>query len=202
MFRTFTMFNGRKMLTKPVAMSNYASGENLGRIFDHSTSTKWCSSFQSGGGSLTDVYDLSDTTYSAAEADRPYAYNLRSTYNAAYYNSTFGCSGRLNPCAIVLDLTSSPLDISLYDRWVWYTANDTAGTPAGAGQRQWIEGEIVGSVDGITWWRLDIFNDIDMPTTNYGLAYTGDLIPRLGDIWSDLDFSTRDWANGVAVDSI
>ena len=195
--QVYTMFNGRKMLTKPVAMSNYMSGENVGRIFDHSVSTKWFAGFYSGGGSLTDVFDLSDTTFSAPESERPYAYNLRSTYDTTYYNNTFGCASRLNPCAIVLDLSNAPLDITVYNKWRWYTANDTSGSTAGGGQRQWIEGEIVGSVDGINWWRLDIFNNINMPVVNSQAAYTGDLIASSGDVWSDLDFNTRDWTNGV-----
>ena len=198
----FFAYNGRTTMTHPFTQS--ASNGNLACIFDHSTSTKWCVQDWRGNGipALTDVYDSFDTNYSAPEADRPYAYNLRSTYTVDYYNSVFGAINRPAPICIVINLSSSPLDISVHSRWQYYTANDTASAAAGSGQRQWIEGEILGSNDMKTWWRLNVFNDIDMPTTNYAVAYTGNLIPRKGDIWSDLDLSTRDWANGISVDSV
>jgi len=44
-------------------------------------------------------------------------------------------------------------------------------------------------------WRLDYFDDLNIVNTNFALAYTGNLVPTKGDMFSDLDLCDRwsDW---------
>ena len=201
--QTCLMFDGNKMWTKPVLPSMFGGSGNLDKMLDHSTSTKFCVGWWLGtAGGASDLYYVTDTDFSAPEDERPYAYSLRSTYTAARNNSVLGGNNRPLPFSAILDLSDSPIDITTFSRWCFYSANDTANAVTGVGQRQWAEGESLGSVDGNTWWRLDVFNDLTLPITNYALSYTGNLIPRKGDLWSDLDLAERDWANGIAVDGI
>ena len=123
------------------------------------------------------------------------------TYTASFIVQHWGVNNHVTPVAFVFDLQSPVFDASIYSRGQFYTANDTTSSAAGSGIRQWVEEEILASNDMSKWWRLDVFNNPNMPTVNYGLAYTGNLVARPGDLWFGLDFSTRDWTNGIAVDS-
>lgn len=186
---TFNAFNGRRFRTDPVPWANVNSGETVGRLFDGSTSTKLCAYYSLLGPSAnSDVYDF-DTNQVVMENG--------TSYNQAWHVQNLGAYEPL-PIALVLDLGSTPLDISVYSRWQFLNANDNASQT----NRTWIEGEILGSADFKTWWRLDVFNDASIVNTNYAVARLAPLVPRAGDLWSDLDLADRDWANGIAVDGI
>ena len=158
-------------------------------MFDGATSTKWCAKAwygQTAGNPVVD-YDTGESVFVHG-----------TSYDNDYRIEKTGVGNMFSPMSLVLDVSSNPLDITVFQRWQYYNANDNA-TATG---RTWVEGEILGSVDGNTWWRLDVFNDTSITNTNYALAYTGNLIPRKGDLWRDLDLAERDWANGIAVDGI
>lgn len=120
----------------------------------------------------------------------------RTYSNVDFQNLFRGNSNSAMPSAVVLNVSQSPLDISTYSRWRFYNGYNQYG-----GSRFWCEGEVLGSVDGTTWYRLDRFNDTTMGgNTNYSLARTADLIPTQGgDLFQDLDCMKRDWKNGIQV---
>ncbi len=99
-------------------------------------------------------------------------------------------------CSLVLNVSQSPLDVSTYSRWRFYHGDDSIGQ-----SRFWCEGEILGSVDGITWYRMDRFNDTTAGgNTKLALARTAELIPTQGgDLFQDIDYMSRDWKNGIQV---
>ena len=186
----YTKFDGERHYSTPVVWTKYNSGEGVGRIFDNSTSTKW-GAYNLDGFSSTyaNVYDF-DTGAALMVSG--------GSYDATFRTNHFGAFNKHPPASLVLDVSSSPLDITTYSRWQFLNANDNASQTG----RTVVEGEILGSVDKQTWWRLDIFNDTSIPNTNKAVAYTGNLVARLGDLWSDLDFMDRDWTNGITVDNI
>lgn len=163
------------------------SNSDMKNLFDGQTSTKYFKEKDVGFSKCADVYDF-DT------GDALMIYG--NSYNGSFYTSHFGADN-WTPQAVVLNISSNPIDIETYSRWRFYNGNDNASQT----HRTWVEGEILGSVDKQTWWRLDIFNDTSIPNTNKAVAYTGNLVARLGDLWSDLDLMDRDWANGITVDS-
>ena len=119
------------------------------------------------------------------------------TYSSTDYQDLFrGDSSSAMPNAVVLNVSQSPLDISTYSRWRFYNGYDQYGA-----SRFWCEGEVLGSVDGTTWYRLDRFNDTTLGgKTNYSLARTAELIPTQGgDLFQDLDYMKRDWLNGIKI---
>ena len=192
MITGYTSFDGVNMYTDAGSISDWS----MGNLLDGSTSTQWDGPYIAHGYARNkrNVYTEDGTVLMDKTA-------ASGTYGESFIQQHFGTYNKATPVAWALDFQSLAFDVSIYSRWQFYTANDTTSSAAGNGDRQWVEGEILGSVDGATWWRLDVFNDANMPTVNYGLAYTGDLVPRKGGIWTDLDLMDRDWANGIAVDS-
>lgn len=182
----YTKFDGERHYSTPVVWTNYNSGESIGRIFDNSTSTKW-GAYQTHGFSNTyaNVYDYDTGTALMVSGG---------SYDATFFNDHFGAYNKHPPVSVVMDVSSSPLDITTYSRWQFLNANDNASATG----RTIVEGEILGSVDKQTWWRLDIFNDTSIPNTNKAVAYTGNLVARPGDLWFGLDLATRDWTNGIS----
>ena len=167
----------------------------FGRVFDHSISTKYC--------------NLSELTN---YPPRPAFWRLDnpSVLYAGEHDSLVGnvpqqlgySSGdemwqdiagtnRFLPGLAVIDLLDDYLDIDIYSRWQFYNADDNARQT----DRTWVQGEILGSNDMKKWWRLDYFDDLNIVNTNYALAYTGNLVPTKGDMFSDLDLCDRwtDW---------
>ena len=184
----YTAYNGERHYSEPTLVSNYNSGEGVGRLFDNNKSTKF-GAYNLIGFSATyaRVFD-SDTGDVLMQSG--------GTYDVTFINQHFGTKDHVAPAALVLDLGASNIDISVYPTWRFLNANDNASQTG----RTWIEGEILGSNDMTTWWRLDVFNDTSIPNTNYAVAYTGNLVARPGDIWFGLDLATRDWTNGIATD--
>lgn len=180
----YTAFDGERHYSTPTLMSNYSSG--IGAMFNTSTATKWYG-FNSTGYNATyaNVVDY-DTGVVLMQSG--------GTYDATFREQHFGVGGRFTPVCLVLDVSSSPIDMSVYSKWRFYNGNDSASQTS----RTWIEGEILGSNDKLKWWRLDVFNDASIPNTNYRLAYTGSFSARSGDLWFGLDLATRDWTNGVS----
>lgn len=93
---------------------------------------------------------------------------------------------------------SKPIDLATFSRWQLLNANDNASQT----NRTIVEVEVLGSGDGKTWWRLAVSNNANATNTNYAVVHSGSLVPRKGDLWSDLDLADRDWANGIAVDGV
>lgn len=107
---------------------------------------------------------------------------------------------RLIPFTCVFDFGSVVFDTATYTTWKFWNAGDNASQPG----RTWVEGEVIGSVDNKTWYRLDIFNDTSIPNTNNAIAYTGNIVVRKKpcDFWYGIDLTERDWTNGITVDTI
>lgn len=189
--QTRSQYNQSKRYQEPVLVSTLKTGEKYGQMFDGSTSTKVCNPKpQLANGTVLKEVGTDRAIYTPGQ-----------TVNRSYWLENFGCDNVLSPGSLVLDLSSSPLDISVYNKWRFYNCNDNANGTATT-SRTWVEGEILGSTDLNTWWRLDVFNSLAIPDTNYAIAYTGSLLPRKGDIWSDLDLTQRDWTNGISVDNV
>ena len=183
----YTAYNGERHYSDPKLVSNYNSGEGVGRLFDGSTSTKWALYRYFGP---FPIYDF-DTGTALMVSGGSYDATFRETHFGIGNDSPY-------PVSLVVNVSSNPLDLSTYTQWRLLNANDNASTI----NRTVVEMEVLGSVDGSTWWRLGVSNNPNAPNTNYGVAHSGNLVPRAGDIWSGLDLATRDWTNGIAVDNI
>lgn len=183
----YGQYNGRRRYSSATQVSNYNSGEDIGRLFDNNQRTKWgpYSTLALGG---QDVYD-----YDSGEV--LYYDNTWNSCTKDYIISITGAYNALSPVAIVLDLGGSPLDITTYSKWRFKNANDNASQKP----RTWIEGEILGSEDKLRWWRMDVFNNTSIVNTNYAIAHTADLTPTPGDLWFGLDLATRDWTHGIPI---
>lgn len=69
---------------------------------------------------------------------------------------------------IIINFGSTPLDIDVYTKWQWYTANDSY-------ERDPISFEFYISEDGITYYLVSEEVDYDVTTDRYSLAYEGDI---------------------------
>ena len=190
----YTKYNGERHYTTPALLSNYNSGEMFARLFDGSTSTKYCATIITGAwDSTVALYNYDTGTIMAHGGDSELS-------DQSYLQEHFGTPGSPpNPAVFVIDLGSEIFSPSVYSRWQFFNANDN-GSSWGTG-RTWVEGEILVSNDLSNWNRLDVFNDAGIPNTNYSLAYTGSLTTmRNGNLWSDIDLATRDWSTGIIVD--
>lgn len=186
-FSMRTAYNGERHYSEPVLVSSLNSGELVGRLFDGNTSTKWATYRYWG---QRPVYDFDTGTILVASGE---------SYDSAFIEGHFGIANDSPlPSGLVINVSSSPLDLSTYTQWRLLNANDNASTT----NRTIVEMEVLGSADGMTWWRLGISNNPNAINTNYAVVHSGNLVPRAGDIWSDLDMATRDWANGITVDNI
>ena len=186
-FNAYTVYNGERHYSEPKLISSYASGEQIGQMFDGNTSTKWGPYRYFGHRPLFDFDTREPLMVDGA------------SYDDVFYQAHFGYkSNCFGPVAIVVNVSSKPIDLSEFSRWQLLNANDNATQT----NRTIVEAEILGSGDGKSWWRLDIYNNPNATNVNYATVHLGNLVPRKGDIWSDLDLSTRDWANGIAVDGI
>lgn len=79
------------------------------------------------------------------------------------------------PCWFVVDFGSECLDLTTYNRYRWYTANDTSScqnrNPTG-----WA---LYVSNDNEKWTLVDRVENQNTPLTNYTLAYTSDAMKTL-----------------------
>jgi len=191
-------YNGVRMYQDWVDAMNAQmnTGERFGRLFDNNTSTKY---YESSHAAIRDTDSSGNYRTPIINYDTGAVVFARgaSIPDTDERSAAFG-GRRWTPGCYVLDLLTTPLDITTYSQWCFKNANDNASQTS----RTIVEAEVLGSTDMKTWWRLDIWNDINASNTNYAIVHTGNLVPRKGDIWSDLDLSTRDWTNGIAVDGI
>lgn len=185
-FNAYTAYDGERHYSEPKLVSSYNSGEYIGRMFDGQTSTKW-GPYRFFG--YLPIYDFdSGATLMVQDG----------SYDATFYETHFGYGNSIfGPVAIVVDVSSKPVDLTTFSRWQLLNANDNASQT----NRTIVEVEVLGSVDCNTWWRLAVSNNANATNTNYAVVHSGNLVPRKGDLWSDLDLATRDWTNGIAVDS-
>lgn len=71
---------------------------------------------------------------------------------------------------VLLDLgDGNGVDVIRYNKWRWYTANDTATYP----ERNLKDFSLLGSNDGTTFDVLDAVTNYSAPASNYALAYEG-----------------------------
>ena len=186
-FNAYTAYDGERHYSEPKLVSSYNSGENIGRMFDGQTSTKWGPYRYVGHTPIFD-FDTGETLMVPG-----------GSYDATFYQTHFGYGNNVfAPVAVVVDVSSKPIDLATFSRWQLLNANDNASQT----NRTIVEAEVLGSGDGKTWWRLAVSNNVNATNTNYAVVHSGSLIPRKGDLWSDLDLAGRDWANGIAVDGI
>ncbi len=186
-FFACTAYNGERHYSEPKLVSSYNSGENIGRMFDGQTSTKWGPYRYVGHFPIFD-FDTGETLMAPG-----------GSYDATFYETHFGYGNNIfGPVAVVVDVSSKPVDLATFSRWQLINANDNASQT----NRTIVEVEVLGSGDGKTWWRLAVSNNANATNTNYAVVHSGSLVPRKGDLWSDLDLADRDWANGIAVDGI
>ncbi len=184
-FRAYTAYNGERHYSESKPVSSYNSGENIGRMFDGQTSTKWCFQRFIGYSPIFD-FDTGETLMIPG-----------GSYDATFYETHFGYGNNVEaPVAVVVDVSSKPIDLTIYSRWQLLNANDNSLHP----NRTIVEAELLGSGDGKAWWRLDVYNNPNATNTNYAVVRLAQLVPRKGDLWSDLDLADRDWANGISTD--
>lgn len=196
-------FDGMRSWQEWVLLSTILGGSQLlPKLFDGSTSTKMCVQspfFIRDSRGTRRVLD-----YDTGEVLLPDYFNVNESSVVEMTQRITGApvmpgiGWHLTPTLVVLDMRNEPLDIGLFPTWGFCNSNDITSQRAG----QWVEGEILGSTDLTSWWRLDVFNSLTLPVVNYGVAYTGSLVPRTGDPWSDLDLATRNWSSGIAVDTV
>ena len=72
------------------------------------------------------------------------------------------------PFHVTFDLGSPCLDICVWNRYQWYTANDDTTYP----DRTPTSWNMFASVDGNNWILLDHIEGFTVPVANYTLAYT------------------------------
>ena len=78
-------------------------------------------------------------------------------------------NGKNLPCTITIDLGSGKsIDLSVYSRWQWYTANDVAN-------RDPTSFSFSASNDGVKWVELNAATNATVTTSRRALAYTGNL---------------------------
>ncbi len=78
-------------------------------------------------------------------------------------------NGKNLPCTITIDLGSGKsIDLSVYSRWQWYTANDVAN-------RDPTSFSFSASNDGVKWVELNAATNATITTSRRALAYTGNL---------------------------
>lgn len=74
------------------------------------------------------------------------------------------------PFHITFDLGSLCLDICVWNRYQWYTANDDTAFP----DRTPTSWNMFASVDGSSWILLDHVEGFNAPIADYTLAYTSE----------------------------
>lgn len=91
------------------------------------------------------------------------------------------CNSFTLPQILTIDMQSEALDLSIYNRWQWYTANDTATDPG----RNLKSFTMEVSVDGTNWLNFTSVVNGSYTTANYSLAYRSDYVYYVNAIPSD-----------------
>lgn len=115
-----------------------------------------------------------------------------------------GFTAPICPLWFVVDLGDETLDLTIYNRYRWYTANDTASQPA----RNPTGWALYASEDNVNWILLDYVENQDPTNANYSLAYTSESLTakRKAQRGYDLsvtfgDFFNRDHSHRLSTDN-